>query len=95
MADKMNVKLDDDLMAHAAGGAQVNDPFGYICEATVVSGPGSSEINGIQKTDYRVEADNGRLYQAYWDYRSKLDMGARVQLIHEQDGTYCLEPLML
>lgn len=91
----MNMELSDDLMEQASGGVASADPIGYICEATVMSGPGSSTLNGETKTDYSVQADNGKNYLAYWNYRSVLSTGDIVQLIHDASGFYYLEPIMV
>ncbi len=92
MAEK-NVQLSDDMMAQATGGATDVDPYGFVCEATVISGPGSSVTNGVTVTDYSVEADNGKSYLASWPYEVLLHIGERVQLIHNEDGFYSLEPI--
>ena len=94
MADKMNMALDDELMAQATGGLTNTDPYGYVCEATVLSGAGSSVVNGATRTDYSVDADNGKKYIAYWPYDNVLNPGDRVQLIHDDDGGYSLEVII-
>jgi hypothetical protein len=92
MAEK-NVQLSDDMMAQATGGVTETDPYGFVCEATVISGPGSSVTNGVAMTDYSVEADNGKSYLASWPYEELLRIGDRVQLIHNENGFYSLEPI--
>ena len=89
----MNIALDDNSMAAAAGGMAQTDRYGFVCEATVSSGPGTSTVNGVTGTDYSVEADNGRSYIARWAYSEVLHIGDRVQLIHDDDGGYSLEPI--
>ena len=89
----MNTTLDDDSMAAATGGMIQTDRYGFVCEATVSSGPGTSTVNGVTGTDYTVEADNGRSYIARWAYSEVLHPGDRVQLIHDDDGGYSLEPI--
>lgn len=89
----MNTVINDEMMAQATGGLTQTDRYGFVCEATVSSEPGSATINGITMTDYYVEADNGRKYIARWAYRQVLEKGDRVQLIHDEDGCYSLEPI--
>lgn len=89
----MNNALDDDSMAAAAGGTAQVDRYGFVCEAAVSSGAGTSTVNGLTVTDYSVEADNGRSYIARWAYSEVLHLGDRVQLIHDDDGGYSLEPI--
>ncbi|MCR5789764.1 MAG: hypothetical protein K6G83_07735 [Lachnospiraceae bacterium] len=93
MADPKNMELNDELMAQATGGRADADPYGFLCEATVISGPGTSTANGVSRTDYSVAADNGKQYLAYWGYDVILKIGDRVQLIHDEDGFYSLEPI--
>ncbi|MCR5409866.1 MAG: hypothetical protein K6E90_02680 [Lachnospiraceae bacterium] len=90
MADSVNLALDDEMMAQATGGITDTDPYGYVCEATVIKSLGTAS----DRTLYSVDADNGRTYQARWRYRSILNKGERVQLIHADDGTYELEPIL-
>ncbi len=90
---EMNMKLDDNTMANATGGMTQTDRYGFVCEATVTSGPGTSTVNGVTGTDYSVDADNGRSYIARWAYQEVLQIGSRVQLIHDEDGGYSLEPI--
>ena len=90
---EMNIALDDDSMAAATGGMTSTDRYGFVCEATVSSGSGSSTVNGVTGTDYSVEADNGRSYIARWAYAEVLHIGDIVQLIHDDDGGYSLEPI--
>ena len=94
MAENLNKAIDDELMAQATGGLTDNDPYGYVCEATVISGAGTSVINGGSKTGYTVDADNGKKYLACWRYPEALNLGDKVQLIHDEDGCYSLEPIM-
>ena len=89
----MNTTLDDDSMAAATGGMTQTDRYGFVCEATVSSVPGTSTVNAVTGTDYTVEADNGRSYIARWSYSEVLHPGDRVQLIHDDDGGYSLEPI--
>ena len=89
----MNIALDDDSMATATGGMTQTDRYGFVCEATFSSGAGTSTVNGVTGTDYSVEADNGRSYIARWVYSELLHLGDRVQLIHDDDGGYSLEPI--
>ena len=90
---EMNIVLDDDSMAAATGGMTSTDRYGFVCEATVSSGAGTSTVNGVAGTDYSVEADNGRSYIARWAYAEVLHIGDIVQLIHDDDGGYSLEPI--
>ncbi len=94
MAENMNMALDDDMMAQATGGLVDVDRYGFVCEATVTSGPGTSTWNGVTRTDYSVDADNGKSYLAAWAYQDALKIGDRVQLIHDDDGGYSLEPII-
>jgi hypothetical protein len=91
MADNKNMELNDEMMAKAAGGTADADPYGFLCEATVISGPGSA--SNAAGTDYSVNADNGKSYIAAWPYAEILNIGDRVQLIHNEDGFYSLEPI--
>ena len=93
MADEMNVALDDDLMAYATGGIAGSLPYGYVCEATVFSGPESASWNGTAGTAYKVDADNGERYLASWAYNDILNPGDRVQLIHVEYG-FAMEPII-
>lgn len=94
MADNKNVELNDEMMAKASGGTVDVEPYGFICEATVVSGPGTATVNGVPRTEYSVSADNGKKYIAGWQYTDVvLKAGNRVQLIHDQDGGFSLEPI--
>lgn len=88
---EMDIVLDDELMGQATGGMAQTDRYGFVCEATVSSGPGTSTVNGVTGTDYSVDADNGRSYLARWAYSEVLKIGDRVQLIHDDDGCYSLE----
>lgn len=90
---EMNIALNDDSMAAATGGMTSTDRYGFVCEATVSSGAGTSTVNGVAGTDYSVEADNGRSYIARWAYSEVLHIGDRVQLIHDDDGGYSLESI--
>ena len=85
----MNMALDDEMMTQAAGGIADVDPYGYVCEGTVIPATGTPS----DRTMYSVEGDNGKRYWAVWRYRSVLSAGEVVQIIHEDDGTYILEPL--
>ncbi len=89
----INIALDDEMMATATGGMTQTDRYGFVCEASVTSGPGTSAVNGVTETDFSVRADNGRDYIARWAYREMLNIGDRVQLIHDDDGGYSLEPI--
>ena len=86
-----NMQVSDEIMEQAAGGRIETDPYGFVCEATVLSSCGSSVTNGVTTADYSVEADNARKYIASWPYKEVLHAGERVQLIHNMDGTYSLE----
>ena len=88
-----NIQVSDEMMAQAAGGMVETDPYGFVCEATVISGGGTSVTNGVTATDYSVDADNGKKYIASWPYQELLHIGDRVQLIHNEDGCYSLEPI--
>ena len=94
MAGNVNMAIDDELLAQATGGLTDNDPYGYVCEATVISGAGTSVIDGMSRTAYTVDADNGKKYLAKWMYPETLNLGDKVQLIHDEDGCYSLEPIM-
>ncbi len=89
MTMEKNVALNDDMMAQATGGIVNVDPYGYVCEGTIASDTASPSDN----TMYSVEGDNGKSYWAVWRYRSTLSTGDIVQIIHDEDGTYVLEPL--
>ena len=89
----INITLDDEMMATATGGMTQTDRYGFVCEATVTSAPGTSTVDGVTGTDYSVNADNGRDYIARWAYQEVLHIGDRVQLIHDDDGGYSLEPI--
>jgi hypothetical protein len=89
LADEKNAALSDELMGQASGGGMDIDPYGYVCEGTVVRGPGKSNDRPV----YNVEGDNGKGYWASWGYRSVLKAGDRVQVIHDDDGSYVLEPI--
>ena len=89
MVDLSSMEISDDLMAQAKGGLAEADPYGYVCEATVIS----RKSNGV--SDYSVDADNGLKYISIWRYPQILRNGDRVQLLHQHDGTYSLEPLPL
>ena len=88
---EINMELKDEVMAQATGGTADADPYGFVCEATVISGPDSVSNGG--GTDYSVDADNGKAYIATWLYEEILHIGDRVQLIHNEDGFYSLEPI--
>ena len=93
MSDMKNMQLDDSMMALATGGITDSDPYGFVCEATVTSAPGIHKENGMSMTDYSVEADNGKSYLVRWHYDTVLNTGERVQLIHDDDGGYSIEPI--
>ena len=85
-----NYELNDEMMAVTSGGVEERDPYGYVCEATVIS-----EHSSLSKrTDYIVDSDNGKKYIGLWEYDFALDMGSRVQLIHNRDDSYTLEPIL-
>ena len=88
---EINMELKNEVMAQATGGTADADPYGFVCEATVISGPDSVSNGG--GTDYSVDADNGKAYIATWLYEEILHIGDRVQLIHNEDGFYSLEPI--
>lgn len=82
--------LNDDMMEAATGGLADTDPYGYVCEGTIIKSAGSA----AGKTMYSVDADNGRKYWATWSYETVLSKGERVQLIHADDGSYILEAII-
>ena len=94
MADNRNIALDDEMMARATGGLTDRDPYGFVCEAAVISGGTGPASKFGEGSYYTVDADNGKQYLAHWAYKEELKTGDIVQLIHDDDGSYSLEPLM-
>jgi len=89
MADNRNMKLNDETMAKAAGGAGRSD--NYDMYGTVVEKLSTEQY----ANHYNVKGDNDEIFVCWYAGDDVLAPGTEVGMIHiEQDNGWKIEPVM-